>query len=439
MNMKPSLSRSTAGREWLRNFEEPDASSARLLLNAIQVVSEAQFRTEMKALLAALSDQNPNGWDAAIPVWSLPRNFEPHYLWCEGKHSRAPATPCPRPEMTGSSLIVQNLLGQVASAHRLLNSPMQTEAIDRKVRRLFLVTDNVVSGEEVSRFIRYVRTSPAIRSWNSYQLISVELVTHSIVESRLTDLEAVLPVHFVQLSPTFRDADWSDAEREEVRRFCLKYGGGRADALGWARAESLLVFGHTFGNGVPAVVRLSGRPGGGPWNAIVPKGRNFGMSQRIPERRVAIPISQRIQREVTSGPTVRRRRLPVVVGALRGAMTLKRPIDEDGEITALLAALYMSNQSFISLMRTMSRSRPEVVEMLRRAERLKLISGLDALLRRLATPLSQGQRWLSSDSLPVRLTIQGRHYLLRARRAASRKLAVPVTPADDFYYPQQLR
>ncbi len=142
----PTLAMTRRGQAWLGNFREEDQPVARRLLDGLEMVSDTQFRREMKNLIARARGDESSSTVAAYAVHNLPKRFAPHYFGCERPH--APITPlvCPTTAHTGSEMIVQNILAKTANALKIAVDPTVDEMYASQVDRVLLVTDNVATG-----------------------------------------------------------------------------------------------------------------------------------------------------------------------------------------------------------------------------------------------------------------------------------------------------
>ncbi len=294
-NSMSSLTATRSGQAWLSNFQDEDQPAARRLLDGVEMISDDQFRREMKTLLKRARGERSASTVAAYAVHNLPKKFAPHYFDCAGPHAPMTSLRCPSTVHTGSELIVQNILVKSATALNMLADATVEQMYASRVHRILLVTDNIASGQEISTFLAFIQANPRLRSWKSFGWLRFEVVTHCITESALASLSRKAVVHFEQLSRTFETTDWSDQQLEEVRAVCRKYGSIKREALGRQNAESLQVFGHTSGNGTPAIMRQTVGRQGETWSPLLPHGRDYRVSRpsagdppRIPSPRLSV-------------------------------------------------------------------------------------------------------------------------------------------------------
>lgn len=460
----PSLSVTRSGQAWLSNFQDEDQPAARRLLDGVEMVSDDQFRREMKTLLKRARGERSSSTVAAYAVHNLPKNFAPHYFDCTGLH--APITPlrCPSTVHTGSELIVQNILVKSATALNVLVDATVEQMYDSRVHRVLLVTDNIASGQEISTFLEFMQANPRLRSWKSFGWLRFEVVTHCITESALASLRRKAVVHFEQLSRTFETTDWSDQQLDEVRALCRKYGSIRGEPLGRQNAESLQVFGHTFGNGTPAIMRQTAGRQGATWSPLLPHGRDYALEStemavlqgyRAPHsllaalRRLGRANPIRVLRSARVDAQARNRSLAGRCGP---------------GILALLSAIDAGHRRPVDLMKAGAMSLPRLHAVARASYDLKLIEGYADFASAFHSDSHSGDGRSATplDDVKLNLTDRGREMLRRRARVRTPKLrpadpaaeepghlsiravdatSPPPSPAKPAppYYPQQLR
>jgi len=460
----PSLTATRSGKAWLSNFDDEDQPAARRLLDGLEMVSDGQFRREMKTLLERARGERTASSVAAYAVHNLPRNFAPHYFGCSGPH--APITPlrCPSTVHTGSEMIVQNILLKSAQALDMPVDQTVEEMYASRVHRVLLVTDNIASGQEISTFLAFMQANPRLRSWNSFGWLRFEVVTHSISESALAKLRRKAVVHFEQLSRTFETTDWSDQQLAEVRGLCRKYGSIKREALGRQKAESLQVFGHTFGNGTPAIMRQVVAQQGETWSPLLPHNRDYALGST----EMAALQGYRAPHNLLA--TLHRLGQRSPIRALRSERVSAQARNQSlaGKygpgILALLAVIDAGHGRPVDLMKAGSMSLSRLHTVARASYDLKLLEGYDDFAVAFRAGAHSGNARSASplDDVKLSLTDRGREVLRRRARVRTAKprpadptakepghLSIrevettppPPSPAKPPppYYPQQLR
>lgn len=463
----PSLATTSRGRSWLANFRDEDRAAARRLLDHVDLVSDNQFRRDMKKLLERVRGTDTDSHVAAYAIHTLPSHLSPHYFGCRTAHAEISLPGCPATNQPGSEEIVHNIL--VKSAHALDFSVDQTidELYASRVRRILLVTDNIATGQEVAQFLSYMRANPRLRSWQSFGWLRFEVVTHSITETALLTLRQTVVVHFEQLSRTFSTTDWSVEQATEVRELCRKYSAIKGEALGRKRVESLQLFGHTFGNGTPAIFRQRRRPDGAPWSPLLPHDRNYALGHEetlaLQDYRPPHNLGRRLRANL--GRQIVVQRLDRVLASSQRA---PRPRGNQPAILELLVAIEAGNTRPVALMAACSMSMSRLHDIARLAHDLELIDGFTGLLTAIREGTVGGsinQLRATDQPFGLHVTVKGKRLIRRrarkrrarvgenARETDSTKIssderhpeaqqsthrADAHTPPDS-YYPQQLR
>lgn len=452
-----SLAATRGGQRWLRNFDGTDAETATTLLESIVVISDRQFRSDMRSLLERVATADPPARTAAIPVSSLPEDFGPHYYGCTEAHKDGPLEAhCPALKPAGSELIVEHILRKARRDLRLLISPSVTAIGNHNVTKILLVTDTIVSGSEARRFGRFIYSNPTLKSLHSYRKIKIEYVTHSVTSQGLENLDRRFPVNFEQWSRTFESAGWNRTKISDVEELCKRFAYRSGDATGWEGARSLQIYAHTFGNGTPAVLRQQKGPGAGSWQPLLRWGRSYGLdaldaaaadgySARLPfdlRARAAINwASRRVALTIAATPLIERD-----VNAIRGEAPLR----------ALLSAVHLGVRDKLQIMRLMDLSSTRYSFAVELGARYGLIESAPA----------NGGNGAEVDAEVVALTRAGNRLLARYQRKAVSQLkarerrdrarrdpaktsatAGSTLPAsggapptgDPFYYPHTLR
>jgi hypothetical protein len=439
-----SLADTSRGKSWLRNFSADDAAVAARLLHAIRYFSDSQFRAEMKKLLTATYNSAEQPKTAVFAIHSLPKNVGIHYFECLPAHNSTECIPQPT---AGSELIVLNILEKLRSSQHFLVHPTVNEMRLARVRRIVLVTDQIVTGQEAQQYAQYIIRNPSIRSWMSFGWIEVEILSHSISNGALATLGSNYPVHFEYLAKDFETSGWSVRELEEVRDFCRRYTSASKEPLGRGDVESLQAYGHTVGNGLPGVLRQPKRKGGGEWAPLLPHDRSYGFSsEEILDSRHEDRPNPGLAPRPSKQPSLRR------TEALRVALDTKTSTLNFGRnarpIAILLGAIDAGNRSAsqVASAADMSTSRFKTIASV--AHQYNLVDNYPSM----RIEIERGE-W-DGPSL-LRLTPEGRTALRRLQRAGVRlskrakrianranvgdaQDAVVVQP-PSAYYPQSLR
>lgn len=267
--MARNLAQTARGIAWLMNFEETEQTSARLLLEAVAVVSETRFMAEMKGHLVESRAAAGTETVAAFPVQAL-GSSRASYFVDAGVF-----------EPSGSELLIENVLRKQSSATDYLLSPSVEEMRERKVDLVLLVTDLAGSGSEIIKFLSFLYDNPSVRSWHSSHHIRFEVIAHTISDRAHIVLGAdprISRVHTIRTDQGFSRAGWSYDEERQVVELCKKYADNASQAFGWGDAHVMTVFGHTFGNGLPRILlQRRARATSRKWIPLLPLNRASGM------------------------------------------------------------------------------------------------------------------------------------------------------------------
>ena len=281
---KTAPSASAQGRAWLENFALKDKGAARLLIDSLRIVSEAEMRLGLLAKLEelvsalpapmlllpvrSLTDFAPRSEHARIAVY---RDFDPF--------SDLSAAP-------GSEAIAANIIRQVAGVRgrnpRILSPESRLDDLrERRCRALLFVDDYAGSGRQSIKYLKSWLRNPTIRSWRSFGWLEVHLLLFAssrFSARRLRASAALDRLHVIETAPDFHNASWSKREIHSVQEFCKKYADPRrlerGEALGFAASGGLLVMQHSVPNNLPAVLLQERGPRGDPWTPLFP-GRRF--------------------------------------------------------------------------------------------------------------------------------------------------------------------
>lgn len=437
-----SLSQTEIGERWLDNFESQDRNAALRLLDGIEVVSRNSFSRELTRLLDA-ETQRVKGPLALLVVRSLEASSSDHYLGCgaDSVHLNQSTSTCPDLGLEGSSLLVKHVVEKWAKTRGALVEPTIGEMRVRRVRHLFLVTDTSVSGDEVARFVNFVSSNPSVRSWVSYGLLKLTVVTHSSTEAAIARIGRKIPVKCARLAPTISSSDWSCAQRAEIESVCRDYARGRGDPLGWGGAGLLCVYEHSFGNGTPEVLRQGASRDNTEWHTLLPHGRGPGLSPAIlsvaadyrPSFSVAGFLASLSERAGELRPRGLRS-ATAVVGRLQRS-------PNERALVILLSVIASGHTRELQIMAAGRMSSTRFQELTRLAHDHRLIAGYDDFVQGLGLTGKQ-----SSSEVQFRLTRAGRRVVARYGRRAYRGRSDnepgrhrSVAQVDDYYYPRSLR
>jgi hypothetical protein len=259
------------GRRWLENFRTADSETAQLLLDGLHIASDGDVRSGLLDQLNRL-DRHPS---VVIPVRSM-EDISP-YVGAPTRPSRweayrhfdpgAPIEVTPGSEGFIGTLVRDLTGGRPSSSRQQWLHPATDLAELRrlKCRSLVFVTDYIGSGTQVTRHVKSFLRHETIRSWRSYGLITVDVVSYAMsavavakIGKYANSVRASIPAASLSTS------GWSKAQIDEVRELCLRYTPrSRTDALGFGASAGLYVSTvSSVPNNIPWVLR---RPSSTSW------------------------------------------------------------------------------------------------------------------------------------------------------------------------------
>src|SRR5262249_28333082 len=224
-------------------------------------ISEDVFRASLTDLLISrIQDKSITEPIALYPVRPPPAN--PDYV--------EPAPERPWSAEDGSEHIVANIITEVVKACRTVRRVSASASIEKlrtdKVRTIILVDDYIGSGTAALAYLDRWWANRTIKSWRSFGLIRVILVTYacSVVGRKRLTHRLLDDLLWIEFGVDFTSAQWGPEERDTIRALCAKYARKRSLALGYKDSEGLLVMSHTVPNNLPQIFR-NGISRHGPW------------------------------------------------------------------------------------------------------------------------------------------------------------------------------
>ncbi|MFI2294938.1 hypothetical protein [Isoptericola sp. NPDC019571] len=276
-------SQTERGATWLSNFDTEDQDTARLLLDSLRVASSDEVRFGLADLLRRKDVQRPA---ALIPIRGVDdvRQALEHRRASAAAGSTSTLGPLPEhlvafedgftPDLPISATPgsegfvgtqVRDLVGMrpkddgdwIAPEHASLEGLRS-----RRCRSLVFVTDYIGSGTQVYDYISAYLRNRTIRSWRSYHLIEIVIVSFAQANIASTTLESVSDeCHFVEPAASIYTRGWDESDVEAVKALCLKYAKDRtSQALGYGGSGGLFLSTVSSApNNLPWVLRRTGK------------------------------------------------------------------------------------------------------------------------------------------------------------------------------------
>lgn len=410
--MAKPLSETRIGRNWIRNFRADEYATAKLLLDAVQIVKWSEARPRLQRLVQ-LSIQSA----ARQPIWILPVLAEEDIhdilrkkALDEGKKYKRPAKLIPFINFTPGTLIsstpgsegaIGNMLRKITGGDILPPSTPLDQLRGKKVRIILLVTDFVGSGKQVTDFVRILLTNATLRSWKSFGWVSIRVVTYAISPQALNLIEANVDIEridYVLIEPTIATASWATKQRTEVTALCVKYAGNLTSPLGFNDHGGLFAFQESIPNTLPIILRRGGKN----WSRLFDgRGIPEKLEQELPSVQISdVDYSQRF----------------AFLGQDRMSVAHRRQMRlTNRQILLVLSHLLAENRSIASV---------------------QAVLGTDYARTRLLVDYIALNGWISTD---LQLTPAGRAELNAGKRRSRRVEKLGIAPKDQPYYPLSLR
>jgi hypothetical protein len=292
------------GRRWLGQFALGDKGLAAELLRSLELVSRDEFADGLRALILEKAEE-ARGPIALYAERELGhRHGVPHRLFKETdrKPKRAlgsigpPAVKATKAYdiSVGSEGIVGQLISELAREHpkKFVDHPGPDQIRRKRVKRFWIVTDMVGSGDRVWRYLEAAWLVRSVRSWWSGGFLRFGVIAYAgtqIGECRVVRHKSKPTFMLVKPAPTIRTV-FSAGKAEQLERLCEAYvpsatvvgeeapwGGPAHHPLGYGGAGALLVFAHGAPNNVPPIFHKASRSKTRPWVPLFPARVSSGL------------------------------------------------------------------------------------------------------------------------------------------------------------------
>ena len=247
--------RSETTCSWLSQFHPRDQSDARALLSAMRLVSRDTFAEGLRVFRETRTKVRRAHGAGPQPVHSL----------------RAYA------HRVGSEGIVAQLASELCRQwpKKLLDHPGPDAIRKMKVRRFFLLTDFIGSGERARTYLDAAWRVRSVRSWWSARRtkgLSFEVLAFAGTpdgRAYVEDHPSAPRVSLVTSCPTVESA-FSGERRTAIRDLCLRYdplGRIQSSSLGYHGTGALIAFAHGAPNNCPRILHSRSAA----WAPLFPK------------------------------------------------------------------------------------------------------------------------------------------------------------------------
>jgi hypothetical protein len=248
---------------WLSQFSNNDKSVAKSLLMHLEFVSLNQYSKWLKNEIQSLSN------DKLYAFYAV-RKFPDHQhcLWDNnGEVINRPGA------SLGSEDFVYSLIASEVRANQnsFFDHPSLLNLKDKHIHNIILLDDSIGSGQRVSTFLASMFTNKSFKSWWSYNLITIYII--SFIRSNESELEilSVIPGHHNSKVRYFKNSRilfkssvvynkdylvnrWGKKHEdimklcENQRRIPIKF------RFGFDKMMSNVIFYHSVPNNIPGIL-----------------------------------------------------------------------------------------------------------------------------------------------------------------------------------------
>jgi hypothetical protein len=286
-------------QKWLEQFSDKDRTHAALLLESLHLVDrptvESAIETTINNSIASSGTTAvfavreldpeipvdgivyPSPDDTAIPpsirvdgrkvfvskeVIRAHRagELEPRSYFPSDKTDRPPSVRVGTP--VGSEGPLANFVRDICKRFggtALLNHPSLAEMKATKTRKIILIDDVIGSGRRINTFIDGFLKHKTIRSWLSYKLITIQVITYagSIFQIERLKKHPIISNVDVTLQMPFGASEWNLPNREAIGQICQEYARLTSSPnlpYGFGNAFTCLCFDYACPNTAPSIL-----------------------------------------------------------------------------------------------------------------------------------------------------------------------------------------
>ncbi|ARR57022.1 hypothetical protein HY78_02165 [Rhizorhabdus wittichii DC-6] len=259
--MSLRLPNTTAGKQWLAQFDAADQKTAIRLLSALTLVSHSLFERELQALILAEAAKV----DGPVGLYAT-REIEPDADYFEAMAN--PNDPLAALGAVGSgadlgseariAATIRNLCK--TAPDKLLNHPSLETLRVKRARAIVTIDDIIGSGKRTADFIQAMWRSSSVTSWHSRHQIGFLALAYSATPTglaRVRSLRSRPTIRIVRDCPTFAELPWHINIANELATLCRRYGRRTSRpgmALGFRKTMAALVFEHGCPNNTPSIL-----------------------------------------------------------------------------------------------------------------------------------------------------------------------------------------
>ena len=406
---------------WLDQFDIPsDRMLAEKLLDSISYCPLNEFKD---SLIRLVKKKLPSKSPSALfierelqktkaklppPIYESKKIYNPRskkkHLRAQGAAIQAIKSLKYSTQDIGSETLTTHIANTLcrSNSKRFLLQPTANNVRDSKVRNFVILTDFIGSGDRASAMLDAMWNVPSIRSWHSGRFIKFWVMAYSGTGQGIRKVETHRfspSVAVVTDCPTLHNS--LDADLEDMKSLCKKYGAHSDNPLGWKNTAALLAFEHGAPNNMPAIFISEKNRGKRRWAPLFPKRvtdvlrQSAQLTQTNMDGQLSDALNSLQASEIAQSPR------------------FKRSNDQSKSAIIVLLAHSQGKRRIAELRRVLPLS-------------------LDTLIHAIDRAVRRG--WLTNSGA---LTLAG-HKAIRFLRRQGRKFFVAPAPIAP-YYPTQLR
>jgi hypothetical protein len=412
--------RSQLAQDFLRQFEAADQALAAQLVGHLRLVSQEELAASLRALILerARAGEGPIGLYAEREIRRTAgrphRLFEQPLRGIRRAVGNGPLAVSPirrYDQDVGSEGPIAQVISQLVRQHRtlFLSHPGPDQIRAKRVRRFFVVTDLVGSGDRAWKYVESAWRVRSVRSWWSLGYLKFEVIAFSATEQGIARVEshnARPEVHYQLPCPTIHST-FNEDVAAAVSELCVNYdpvARSPVDSLGHQGTGALLVFANGAPNNVPRMLYAVGARAR-RWVPLFPRrvaadvpGEHFG--PRYTPEEIERRLTQMRQCVLASSPALHRAPL--------------------------------STQQYLLVLAALMRA-PRTVESIARRSGLTLME-----VRKLGAQLRLLQ-WITEEWRPTDAGMRQLEHARNLARQLHRRVRTAQPKEKPEYYPQSLR
>ena len=296
-----------ATQEWLAQFHPIDQPMVTELLEAILLVGRDAFSDGLRKLVKERISAGIG--HVGLYAERELRKYKgvPNALFksTRTKHKRAfglgPApvksTKAYDPSV-GSEGIVAQLITELCreDKRQVFNHPGPDVIRKYKIRRFFVLTDLIGTGNRARNYVESAWKVRSVRSWHAMKFLRIEVIAYAATSrgaARVCAHRSKPHVSMVSPCPTI-DTTFSQIKRKYVKEICVRadpVGPDFVDSIGYCGQGALIAFGHGMPNNAPRMFYKSSAR----WTALFPERVTAEIASLFENLETAESIARRLR------------------------------------------------------------------------------------------------------------------------------------------------